>query len=103
MTDHTNVLIDKDLSLAPFCLLLCLKTSNLKNIDLFVCGLYQIFTLSTQFKLWLSLTNEKSKRDWCIHSTPGLHLGFDDWYGLEILQNLKLEILQKIMRDFRQI
>ena len=35
--------------------------------------------------------------------TTGLHLGFDDWYGLEILQNLKLEILQKIMRDFRQI
>ena len=34
---------------------------------------------------------------------PGLHLGFDDWYGLEILQNLKLEILQKITRDFRQI
>ena len=30
----------------------------------------------------------------------GLHLGFDDWYGLEILQNLKLEKLQKIMRYF---
>ena len=24
----------------------------------------------------------------------GLHLGFDNWYGLEILQNLKLKILQ---------
>ena len=32
-----------------------------------------------------------------------LNLGIDDWYGLEILQNLKLEILKKIMRDFRQI
>ena len=31
------------------------------------------------------------------------HLGFDDWYGLEILQNQKLKILQKIPRDFRQI
>ena len=31
-----------------------------------------------------------------------LHPGFDDWYGLEILQNLKLEILQKITRDFQQ-
>ena len=31
---------------------------------------------------------------------PRLYPGFNDWYGLEILQKLKLEILQKIMRDF---